>query len=424
MRGSVQIGKQSKKSLNIEHCIRCPPQEMAEEKINSYINEKLLTEVKPVLFTDLISQFKLGPSKAKKSMYSYYKFTSTSNVNFNCILMCCYKDGTVKLRSDLNNATNEMDEEQDNLTDCFIYAFNPMEEFIPVNSVIEQMNALTIRNPFKLATSTLEEVKPIQPQMRSKTTDASGSSSSKTTHISSRSNTLPESKVESNVAGKIGKKPTSKSKSMGLQSTALLSKMREAREARETERQLELRKRREDAIQKRTKSDPKRKAQMDELNKLFVDDEDEDEDEEEVEIKETATESDHHPVDMENIVAEQNNINEKDEQGSGTGTRVSSSKIATTNVSELEELLNTTTEDSILEIKKDGEKPNDREEKPFTSSSYVDEDGYIVTKRPATSTPPQPAKKRQTHSVNTIKSKRPASVKKKQGSIESFFKRS
>ena len=104
--------------------------------------------------------------------------------------------------------------------------------------------------------------------------------------------------------------------------------------------------------------------------------------------------------------------------------QVSSSKIATTNVSELEELLNTTTEDSILEIKKDGEKPNDREEKPFTSSSYVDEDGYIVTKRPATSTPPQPAKKRQTHSVNTIKSKRPASVKKKQGSIESFFKRS
>lgn len=337
-----------------------------EEKAIEYINEKLFTEEKPVLFTDLIFHFKVGPSRAKGYMYAYYKQNTVTK--FNCIILCCYKNGVIKVIHDVNDVNDVKDQQA--LADCFIYAFNPMDKFIPVNLVIDQHECLTIRNPYKLNI----------PHVRSKTVEEEPVTK-KTEAPPARSKTVPDSK-------NVVEKEHGKQKSTGLRSTAILAKMRADRENKEAQRQEGLKKRRDQ--QSKRISDPKRSAQMKELNNLF--DEEEDEDEE--------------------VNQEEEPLPTKKERSEPIDSK------------DLEELLETTVEDSLIvnakEQKSDVDQEMKKQEEP--DSSYVDDDGYIVTNRVATSTPPQISKKRAVSTpTNKSDKKRATTNKKTQGTLENFF---
>ncbi|CAI4044216.1 hypothetical protein N7582_003188 [Saccharomyces uvarum] len=348
-----------------------------DQQTSSFINDKLFTEVKPVLFTDLIHHLKIGPSMAKKLMFGYYK--QTTNAKFNCVVMCCYKDQTIKIIHDVTNIPD-----QDSIIDCFIYAFNPMDTFIPYYDIIDQKGCLTIKNPYELTVP--ESVRAVE---RTKTLEEKPKQLARPTV---RSKTTPEESASKK----------SKSKDMGLRSTALLARMKKDRDDKEASRQNELRKRKEENMQKINKENPERVAQMEKLNSLFVEDDLEDE-----ELDENTR-----PKSPEKAAVEDNDKNSND----------------------LEDLLETTAEDSLMEVPKAkqtersvteiSKEPKAEEE----SSSFIDEDGYIVTKRPATSTPPRkssPVTKRALSSKQQEPSSSSSSSKrsKKQGTLESFFKR-
>ena len=347
-----------------------------DQKTSSFINEKLFTEVKPVLFTDLIHHLKISPSMAKKLMFDYYK--QTTNAKYNCVVMCCYKDQTIKIIHDIANIPPK-----DSIIDCFIYAFNPMNSFIPYYNIIDQKDCLTIKNSYELKVS--ETPKVVE---RTKTLEEK---SKPLVRPTARSKTTPEEAT--------GKK--SKSKDMGLRSTALLAKMKKDRDDKEISRQNELRKRREENMQKVNKKNPEREAQMKELNNLFVEDD----------------------LDGVEKVGERSHPNSPEKDISDDKDR---------NNDILEDLLETTADDSLMDVPKvqqptpseieDSKEPKSEEER----SSFIDEDGYIVTKRPATSTPPRkpsPVVKRALSSSKQQET--PSSNKrlKKQGTLESFFKR-
>lgn len=342
---------------------------MAEKAIE-YINEKLFTEEKPVVFTDLIFRFKIGPSKAKALMYAYYKQNSTTK--FNCIIVCVSKNGKIRVVHDVNSL-----EDQDSLVDCFIYAFNPMEVFTPVSIARDQHDCLSIKNPYELQVVT----------RRSKTVDAEPTKKQTAVPVT-RSKTVPESREPA-------RKQRSKPIDTGLKSTALLAKMRGEREDKERKRQEELKKRRQEQLLQETKNDKKRVAQMQELNSMF----DEEEEEE--------SQKDHSPPP------------EKQQPQMPETPRSTS-----VNREEIENLLDTTAEDSLM----NNDKQPTPEPKPEPDSSYIDEDGYIVTNRAATSTPP-PAPKashkrpQPTPRTEVPPKKRAPKARKTQGTLESFFKR-
>ncbi|GAV54383.1 hypothetical protein ZYGR_0AL01150 [Zygosaccharomyces rouxii] len=342
------------------------------EEAIEFINERLFTEEKPVLFTDLIHKFRIGPSKAKKTMYVYYE--SNKTLKYNCVIVCCYKD-RIKIVHDVNHVDS-----QESLIDCFIYAFNPMEEFIPVNPVVDQREYLSIQNPYKL----------VVPELRSKTVEEEPTNKA-VPKPSIRSKTVPQTTKDEKSKPVPPKKqqqqqPPAKSKDNMLKSTALLAKMRADRENKEAQRQKELAQRREREEQEnKSKND----AQMKELNQMFVEDSDE------------------------------NDENQRQESDRPTST---------VEPDELEEILDSTAEESLLKQSQSQEEPPKVKQEP-QDASYVDEDGYIVTNRSAnnssTSTPAQ-SRKRPGSSTPTLhqQSKKPAQRKKTQGTLESFFKRS
>ncbi|EDO16061.1 hypothetical protein Kpol_1067p34 [Vanderwaltozyma polyspora DSM 70294] len=355
-----------------------------EKKAIDFINNKLFTETKPVLFQDLIFNFKIGPSRAKGLMYSYYK--QATNVKFNCVLMCCYKNGSVKVVHDVSNVR----EEEDSLVDCFIYALNPIKEFISVNAVTDQSDCLSIRNTHQLKVSATEVT-------RSRTTEETKPKVEKSS-IFGRSKTVPtESKKHTSA--------TKPSKDTGLRSTAILAKMRKEREEKEAERQRELKKRREEKVERELKSNPEKKAQMEELETLFDDEDDQA---------------------LEEI---QSSPNEKESE---TKNEPGKSNIK----EELEDLLDTTAEESLLNVSKSniGVKAEEEDKELATvetketveeESSFVDDDGYIVTKRKPTPISSSPARKTPKRSVSTASTPLIAQPqKKKQRSIEGFFKKS
>lgn len=345
------------------------------EKVIEYINEKLFTEEKPVVFTDLIFRFKVGPSKAKALMYAYYKQNTTTK--FNCIIVCVARNGSVRVVHDVNNI-----EDQESLVDCFIYAFNPMEVFIPVSVARDQHDCLTIQNPYKLQVAT----------KRSKTVEVEPSKKQAEIPVS-RSKTVPEGR-------EVSKKKPVKTKETGLRSTAILAKMRGERENKEKVRQEELRKRREEQHEQETKHDTQRSAQLQELNSMF----DEEDEEGVTQDEEPATEEQEPTPEI--------------------------PKSTPIDQDEIENLLETTAEDSLMNnnTKDNNAEPATPETKPDPDSSYVDDDGYTVTNRAATSTPPparQPSKKRAQPASKTdipVK-KRAPKTKKTQGTLESFFKK-
>lgn len=342
------------------------------EKVFEYINEKLFTEEQPVLFTDLIFRFKVGPSKAKSLMYGYYK--QNTNTKFNCIIICVSGNGNIKVIQDLSNV-----DDAEALVDCFIYAFNPMDAFTPVSTARDLQDLLPIRNPYELkVTAKRAKTVEVQPTVEPKPVPAA------------RSRTVPESRETT-------KKQPVKSKDSGLRSTAILAKMRGEREKKERERREGLNRRRQEQLERDTKNDKKRSAQMEELNNLFDD-------------EESMTGDDPLPSSP---------VESRDE----TPVKEESEPI---DKQELEELLETTTQDSLMHNSTTEPARNTPGHGADAESSYVDEDGYTVTvtNRVATSTPPakRPASVSATKPDIPTKKRAPR-PKRTQGTLESFFKK-
>lgn len=446
---------------------------MSTSKVIEYINDKLHSKCQPIIFTDLMNVFHIGSSDAKQIMYNYYKETTT--MKFNCVIMICYRDGTIKMATDLNETNTQS---PNDIVDCFIYALNPNKAFIPVYELSDQSGSNLIVNPYKLVVENENKMEPVRSPIKRSQTDSKVNNVKKTIvfntvrsktdsavngNSNSNTNTNNKSTIKNN-------EPVKSKKSVGLKSTELLAKMRKARDEKEAERQRQLKQRRQEEEANRLKrlnNDPAIKAQMDDLNKLFVDN-----DEDEVaDIDKT----DNKKID------EGHSKSEIEKPPVTTTTITPTIKMRKTiDDSELESLLDTTADESLLDIKKD-EPSNSKQNEdvvdpksksvsvypPETSeiennehtkkeqlgeesieeivTSYVDEDGYIVTnrKRPLpTSTnsnnnkknvgQPSSPKKITSRAKSILSSfgnasKRsplPPRKKVKQGSIESFFKRS
>lgn len=369
---------------------------MSEEEFNQFISERLFTDVKPVMITDLINQFKCGPNKAKKAMYAYYK--DTKNVKFQCIIMACYGDDKIKIINDIQNIENP-----DQLTDCFIYAFNPTESFNPINVPVDQYDYLLFKNPNKvnIELEVQNQTQTQKPAVRSKTIEIKSSGqSSPAAAPSKRAKTVPE---------EMAPKKETKKKDMGLKSTALLARMRKERADKEAQRLEELRKRKQEENAKKEekiKSDPKRKAQMNELNQLFVNDEDLDDDD----MMEIDT-----PIKIDSSAVESSSPKKPQVKKGVPATQT-----------ELEEILDTTAEESLLELSQ--EPSTTKTTEPVEEvTTYMDKDGYMVTKKNVVAAEKPKSNKRAPVSslMNTsAKLAKKAQGRKKQGSIESFFKRS
>lgn len=368
-----------------------------DEKVKEFINERLFSAVRPVLFTDLVHEFGKSVDWAKSAMFSYYKGTG-DNVKFHCVIVCCLSGGAVAVVQDLGRV-EAMSEE---ITDCFIYAFNPMEGVIPFNEV-HRDDFITIRNNYEVVYSEVKKERDLSPKKPvSRPSVAAAASAAAAAPVP----------VPAAPAG-TANKDTKKKKDMGLRSTALLARMRKEREDKEQERQAELKRRREETQKRELERDPKRSKQMDELSKMFEDDDDLMDMDDEEERPVTA------PV--------------------STSTKAQQTQL---DESEMEEIMDTTAEESLLEIKNRQEpeassqvtaeapKPEPAPEAEAEAAAepepetYVDEDGYIVTKRPAQQqAPPKPTPKATKPPVRSKTEPSAFKPKKKQGSIESFFKR-
>lgn len=356
--------------------------------------ENRLNLGKPVQFQDLVYQFSMKPSESKSIMYQYYKETSSSDkVNYSLIILGIFKNGTIKVLQDLKNIPDAKD-----LSDCFIYAFNPTELFFPVNEMMDQLAFIGYKNPIALQVDESKQDSMNAANMnRSKTVEESRSTgaskfslaSSSSSNGVKRSKTSPEEKT-------ISSTKDVKKKSTGLRSTELLAKMRKNREEKENQRQKELEKR-------KNEESAKKKEEMQKLNDLFMDD-----DEEDIEMKDADT--------NEKQEKPKKQLNEKE---------IEQAKRLNLDQDELIELVDTTAEESLLEIKKQSSQPQvieeetttAKKEEPIEESSFVDDDGYIVTKKPVSST----SSKRSTPVKNTAK---PTPTKRrKQATLEGFFKR-
>ncbi|SMN19381.1 similar to Saccharomyces cerevisiae YJR043C POL32 Third subunit of DNA polymerase delta, involved in chromosomal DNA replication [Maudiozyma saulgeensis] len=384
---------------------------MSDEDYSKFISDKLFTKVKPVIFTDLINQFKCGPSKAKSQMYSYYK--NTSNVKFQCVLVACYSNDKIKIINDINNIENP-----DKLTDCFIYAFNPMDVFNPINETVVRMDDLLIKNPNKISIESSNEIKATE-LTRPRTLDNDTKPKKLTTEVK-RSKTEPQTSKKNNQTMK--EESTKEQKPEGkLRPTELLAKMRLERQQKEKDRQEELKKRKDEHVQQKIKNDPKTAAQMKELNDIFAND------------------------DMSDYVEEDHSKRTEIKIDDKTITQSSPQKkqASTINPSDLEEILDTTGEESLLMLSQNAEnkqsvpskdKPNqevkkDAEEEEEEVTTYLDEDGYMVTKKSANK--PEPATKTESRKrspiapslKSSVKKVKAAPTKKKQGSLDFFFKK-
>lgn len=373
---------------------------MSVDEYSEYISDRLFSEVKPVIFTDLINNFKCGPNKAKSEMYAYYK--NTKNVKFQCVIVACYSNDTIKIINDLNNI-----DDQDKMSDCFIYAFNPMDVFNPVNDTIVNYEDLRIQNPNKVKIIGNKGETEVVPS-RAKTLDKNTTDDKPVSGPPKRSSTVPAKLNASNIE----KKDEPKKKEGKLRPTELLAKMRKERQEKEANRQEELKRRKEEQEQQRLKNDPKIAAQMKDLNDIFGDDDLDDYESEEPSKKMTNSD----------IVSE----------SSPQKLRTDNTK-TTINASDLEEILDTTGEESLLMLsqnqtdsKKKQEKKKAEEEEEV--STYMDEDGYMVTKKTTKNPiPPKSETKRKlqppSSSESTAKKAKAVPAKKKQGSLDFFFKK-
>lgn len=393
--------------------------------IQNYISQKLINDNKPVTFLDLCDEFSINANKAKNEMVHYY--STTRHESIQCIVICVLKQNMIKMITDPENLP-----ESENIKDFFIYAFNPLETIDLVN---KERTYVSIKNPFKLTypdgtrpktSDAIPTVISIPTQTQAKPSDKDSSSKLKTNpepknDVKKRANTFPLNEP----------KPKKPAKSMGLKSTELLARMRRERAEKENQRQEELERRKkqkeEEAQKKNVVISQEKQKQLDQLAHMFDDDDD-----------------------LTSLGNNNNNNNStKNNENGNNDEREDSLPVAIESIpsqeptkqehtTNIEELLDTTADESILELSQPvknnpetvdvassdtSEKQQDIEPQEVT---YVDEDGYMVTKRVAPEVKKPSKTTRSSRSVQPAKESKPRSNDKKKSSdgqrtLESFF---
>ncbi|SCU91418.1 LAME_0E12442g1_1 [Lachancea meyersii CBS 8951] len=351
--------------------------------INKFIHCRLTEDVQVVLFTDLMAKFSITSNEAKAAMYDFYNAT-TSKVH--CVIVCGYKSGLIRIVDDL-----EKFEDDDSILDAFIYAFNPMDQFVPVNSMTKR--PVAVSNCYELAVETaVPSGTNMETKMGSETINT-GPNKRPTVRSQTLPSRLTGSRPQSPAATKLQPKPAVKNTGE-LRSTALLQKMRKEREDKERRRQDELRKRRK-MQQDKVNNDPKRKQELEELSAMF----DSDEEEGDAEGKQP-----------------------RSDPPSTNDANFFPSETAKPTEAELGELLETTAEESLVEIKPPSRNQRAADEEPDKQGdepqTYLDEEGYTVTQRPAQRASSTPVKRSARIVPNISES---VSKKPKQQSLMNFF---
>lgn len=352
-----------------------------------------------VLFTDVMAKFQLSSSSAKVEMYHFYQTTSSK---VNCVIVCCYKDGTIRLVEDLAEF-----EPSDDLLDVFIYAFNPMQQFAPVNTLLRRPVGVT--NCYEVQIEVQTEV--TLPESVAVKADAAQAPAP------TRARTLEETKSKPAPSPQpvhfpkpastktarnpvVRSKTTPQSKPDELRSTALLQKMRKMREDQERDRREELarrRKLRDDKIA----NDPQRKREMEDLANMFDSD--------------SASDAEQQPASVEPLASDPPTSQPPE-------TIPASTSREPLDEAALGELLETTAEESLIETGPPAQAP---EPTPTNEpETYIDEEGYTVTRRPAqraSSTPTKRARPAPSNSSSSSSTTPKQPKKHKQQSLMNFF---
>ncbi|SCU84769.1 LAMI_0C08812g1_1 [Lachancea mirantina] len=355
------------------------------DEVSKYIHSKLFADSQEVLFTDVMNEFQVSSSRAKKEMYEFYKITKSK---VGCIIVCCFKSGVVEVVRDVLNFESNHD-----VLDLFIYAFSPMANFSPVNK--PSTRPLGIENCYKLEFKVPPPKEVEEPQRTVRRAKTHEISTPKTLGVQ-RAKTHPEP----------SKKPE---KSMGLQSTKLRERMRDQRGAKEKERLEALRKRKQ-AQEESLKKDPKREKQLRELSKMFEDDGDSDGETARPETRSETVKSD--------------SSSDFTVEASVQLERIPERTPGPADQEELGKLLETTAEESLVEVPwPDKSAPKSPEKASEEPTSFVDEDGYIVTNRQTQRATSTPAKRRHHVEMSAPREQQPQQPPKKkvQQSVMSFF---
>lgn len=339
--------------------------------IQNYITQMLITECKPVTYLDLCDEFSINVNKAKNQMVDYY--STTKHETIQCIIICLLKNNTIQMITDPDNLPDRSE-----MLDFFIYAFNPLET---IDLIKKERKHVTIKNPYVVhgelngrpATSeTPAKVISIPSHASTHTGNAHIPDEPLSTPASKRAKTYPEQVKSERPA-----KATKPAKDMGLKSTALLARMRKEREEKEAQRQDELKKRKE---QNHIVMTQEKKKQMEQLASMFDEDEDED-----IYMHAEKQDEDRIPIAIESVPS----------QDPAADASTGLAKAPITDTRTLEELLDTTADESLLELSQKSPQP-ERQPKtaPQEQETYIDDDGYMVTTRPIVEQqkPAKPAK--------------------------------
>lgn len=343
--------------------------------------------------------------------------------------MICYADNSIKLVTDLNTIDQDEAENNSNITDCFIYAFNPTNEFNPVNLPLEEPYCM-IKNTLidEVIVDTTPTTEKLLPTKKEPKATGFGFKTKQSDIATKKEDSKAIGSKDKITTNNEATKNSSKPKSTGLRSMKLLEKMRKSREEKEQKRQQELKERQvkqRELKEIELNNDPKRKKQLEDLNKLFIDESDDDID-----------------IDKDENSSVDTNVKQQDDEQHKTKTSIINDKKIDDN--ELDELLDTTMEESMImssqpinNKKEQTQRQEQEEEKPEKEkepqvTTYTDKDGYIVTKVNKSNSHPNLSSTKSSSSIasakkrlnSPIKKKTTSPVKKrKQGSIESFFKR-
>ncbi|AEY96913.1 FAEL075Wp [Eremothecium gossypii FDAG1] len=364
------------------------------DSIQEFLNVQLIQNCQLATVTDLADKFGLDAGAAKSALLAYH--SATKNKEVHRLIVCVYSTGTIRVVCDDDDVPRE------DLADVFLYGLSPSSSLAISANVRSNP---TLRNPYTLVAVPDDEAA-AEPPQRSRTQAAdAGPRPNLRGNQTYPAAAKPSPSKAGTAQAKAGKFDS------GLRSTAIIARMREDREKKERERQEELKKRR----QKSTIVTEEKKLQIAKLAQLF--DGDSDSGDEEMDGR-----------DEEAVLAPLPPVSAPD---------VAAPAAAPDQTLDLEALLDTTADESLLSIHPDQNSPT-RGSQDHASTltsldaqpqSTTDEDGYLVTTKILPSAPPaalpsgakRPAQRAGGPPSKSAKTA-PAS-KKVQSSLMNFFKK-
>ncbi|KAH3900411.1 DNA polymerase delta subunit POL32 SCDLUD_003390 [Saccharomycodes ludwigii] len=376
--------------------------------IDKYIYDTLISSTSSTKTTinihDISEQFIITPNKAKLELYKYYLNTTTINNNNHGLTFNIMKVFTTNTNNGINTNNNYhfqlvdegsvlADEDPLNckdIVDVFIYSVEKKGD-VSAKSVrnmgsLETVsdlytNVLQIKHDLMLSKEENESKEKIDKDTKNSTfvpnpdvsSEAIGTGNSTTTDV-----------VDSTPT--VAKTTAKKSRFMGLRSIEILERRRKEQKLKEEERLIKVNekrnKERKNISDKGNQNDDdddddsfKKKEELAKLQNLFDDEEDKDN-----EMRENAKEEEEECT-GDKTGKKNNGINGKElkKEENILTTDNNTNKMP---LDELEMLLDTTNDDnSLIELKQTEDLPDKNNN---INNTYVDEEGYIVTKRSKT----------------------------------------